>query len=214
MAWEVGSNRMGLATGFLVLMSLAWISPLHAQQAPPNPTPPIEEAIFAGGCFWCMEEVFEKIRGVKSVESGYTGGRTPAPTYEQVSSGNTGHVEVVRVKYDPKQISYNNLLKAFWTNIDPTVENRQFCDVGEQYRSAIYYLNGEQHQQAKRSKDELLGTGKFKKIYTTIEAAQTFYVAEEYHQDFYRKNPLRYKYYKTTCGRENRLNEVWGYKPK
>jgi peptide-methionine (S)-S-oxide reductase len=214
MAWEVGSNRMGLAAGFLVLMSLAWISPLHAQQATPNPTPPIEEAIFAGGCFWCMEEVFEKIKGVKSVESGYTGGRTPAPTYEQVSSGNTGHVEVVRVKYDPKQISYNNLLKAFWTNIDPTVENRQFCDVGEQYRSAIYYLNSEQHQQAKRSKDELLGTGKFKKIYTTIEAAQTFYVAEEYHQDFYRKNPLRYKYYKTTCGRENRLNEVWGYKPK
>lgn len=214
MAWEVGSNRMGLAAGFLVLMSLAWISPLYAQQATPNPPPPIEEAIFAGGCFWCMEEVFEKIKGVKSVESGYTGGRTPAPTYEQVSSGNTGHVEVVRVKYDPKQISYNNLLKAFWTNIDPTVENRQFCDVGEQYRSAIYYLNSEQHQQAKRSKDELLGTGKFKKIYTTIEAAQTFYVAEEYHQDFYRKNPLRYKYYKTTCGRENRLNEVWGYKPK
>ena len=214
MAWEVGSNRMGLATGFLVLMSLAWISPVQAQQTRPNLPPPLEEAIFAGGCFWCMEEVFEKIRGVKSVESGYTGGRTPAPTYEQVSSGNTGHVEVVRVKYDPKQISYNNLLKAFWTNIDPTVENRQFCDVGEQYRSAIYYLNSEQHQQAKRSKDELLGTGKFKKIYTTIEAAQTFYVAEEYHQDFYRKNPLRYKYYKTTCGRENRLNEVWGYKPK
>lgn len=214
MAWEVGSDRVGLTAGFLVLMSLAWISPLHAQQATPNPTPPIEEAIFAGGCFWCMEEVFEKIRGVKSVESGYTGGRTPSPTYEQVSSGNTGHVEVVRVKYDPKMISYNNLLKAFWTNIDPTVENRQFCDVGEQYRSAIYYLNSEQHQQAKRSKEELLVSGKFKKIYTTIEAAQTFYVAEEYHQDFYRKNPLRYKYYKTTCGRENRLNEVWGYKPK
>jgi peptide-methionine (S)-S-oxide reductase len=214
MAWEVGSNRIGLAAGFLVLMSLAWISPVQAQQTRPNLPPPLEEAIFAGGCFWCMEEVFEKIRGVKSVDSGYTGGRTPSPTYEQVSSGNTGHVEVVRVKYDPKQISYDNLLKAFWTNIDPTVENRQFCDVGEQYRSAIYYLNSEQHQQAKRSKEELLGTGKFKKIYTTVEAAQTFYVAEEYHQDFYRKNPLRYKYYKTTCGRENRLNEVWGYRPK
>lgn len=161
-----------------------------------------------------MEEVFEKIPGVKLVDSGYTGGRTPSPTYEQVSSGNTGHVEVVRVKYDPKQISYDNLLKVFWTNIDPTVKNRQFCDVGEQYRSAIFYLNSEQHQQAKRSKEELLGTGKFKIIYTTVEPAQTFYVAEEYHQDFYRKNPLRYKYYKTTCGRENRLNEVWGYKPK
>jgi peptide-methionine (S)-S-oxide reductase len=191
-------------------MSSIWISSAQAQQARPGPA--LEEAIFAGGCFWCMEEVFEKIRGVKSVDSGYTGGRTPSPTYEQVSSGNTGHVEVIRVKYDPQQISYSNLLKAFWTNIDPTVENRQFCDVGEQYRSAIYYLNSEQHQQAKRSKEELLGTGKFKKIYTTVEAAQTFYVAEDYHQDFYRKNPLRYQYYKTTCGRENRLNEVWGYK--
>lgn len=205
MAWGVGSSLIGF-----LLMSSIWISSAQAQQARPGPA--LEEAIFAGGCFWCMEEVFEKIRGVKSVDSGYTGGRTPSPTYEQVSSGNTGHVEVIRVKYDPKQISYSNLLKAFWTNIDPTVENRQFCDVGEQYRSAIYYLNSEQHQQAKRSKEELLGTGKFKKIYTTVEAAQTFYVAEDYHQDFYRKNPLRYQYYKTTCGRENRLNEVWGYK--
>lgn len=195
-------------------MTLAWISPVQAQQTGSSPPPPLEEAIFAGGCFWCMEEVFEKIRGVKSVVSGYTGGHTPAPTYKQVSSGNTGHVEVVRVKYDPEQISYDNLLKAFWTNIDPTVENRQFCDVGEQYRSAIYYLNSGQHQLAKRSKEELLSTGKFTKIYTTIEAAQTFYVAEEYHQDYYRKNPLRYRYYKTTCGRENRLNEVWGYKPE
>ena len=161
-----------------------------------------------------MEEAFEKISGVKSVESGYTGGRTSAPTYEQVSQGNTGHVEVVRVQYDPRQISYSTLLKAFWTNIDPTVENRQFCDVGEQYRSAIFYLNEQQHREAKQSKEQLLGTGKFKTIYTTVEAAQTFYVAEEYHQDFYRKNPLRYQYYKTTCGRENRLNEVWGYKPK
>jgi len=207
MAWGVGSSLIGF-----LLMSSIWISSAQAQQAGQGAA--LEEAIFAGGCFWCMEEVFEKIRGVKSVDSGYTGGRTPSPTYEQVSSGNTGHVEVIRVKYDPKQISYSNLLKAFWTNIDPTVENRQFCDVGEQYRSAIYYLNSEQHQQAKRSKEELLGTGKFRKIYTTVEAAQTFYVAEDYHQDFYRKNPLRYQYYKTTCGRENRLNEVWGYKAK
>ena len=207
MAWGVGSSLIGF-----LLMSSIWISSAQAQQAGQGAT--LEEAIFAGGCFWCMEEVFEKIKGVKSVDSGYTGGRTPSPTYEQVSSGNTGHVEVVRVQYDPQQVSYSTLLKAFWTNIDPTVENRQFCDVGAQYRSAIYYLNSEQHQQAKRSKEELQGTGKFKKIYTAIEAAQPFYVAEEYHQDFYRKNPLRYQYYKTTCGRENRLNEVWGYKPK
>lgn len=202
MAWVVWSRNTAT-----LLMGLSGFLPLaQAQQ--------LEQAIFAGGCFWCMEEAFEKISGVKSVESGYTGGRTSAPTYEQVSQGNTGHVEVVRVQYDPRQISYSTLLKAFWSNIDPTVENRQFCDVGEQYRSAIFYLNEQQHREAKQSKEQLLGTGKFKSIYTTVEAAQTFYVAEDYHQDFYRKNPLRYRYYKTTCGRENRLNEVWGYTPK
>ena len=202
MAWVVWSRNTAT-----LLLGLSGFLPLaQAQQ--------LEQAIFGGGCFWCMEEAFEKIGGVKSVESGYTGGRTSAPTYEQVSQGNTGHVEVVRVHYDPRQISYSNLLKAFWTNIDPTVENRQFCDVGEQYRSAIFYLNEQQHREAKQSKEQLLGTGKFKNIYTTVEATQTFYVAEEYHQDFYRKNPLRYRYYKTTCGRENRLNEVWGYTPK
>lgn len=202
MAWVVWSRNTAT-----LLMGLSGFLPLAQAQK-------LEQAIFAGGCFWCMEEAFEKISGVKSVESGYTGGRTSAPTYEQVSQGNTGHVEVVRVQYDPRQISYSTLLKAFWTNIDPTVENRQFCDVGEQYRSAIFYLNEQQHREAKQSKEQLLGTGKFKSIYTTVEAAQTFYVAEDYHQDFYRKNPLRYRYYKTTCGRENRLNEVWGYKPK
>lgn len=202
MAWVVWSRN----TATLLLGISGLLPQAHAQK--------LEQTIFAGGCFWCMEEVFEKIRGVKSVESGYTGGRTSSPTYEQVSQGNTGHVEVVRVQYDPQQISYGNLLKAFWTNIDPTVENRQFCDVGEQYRSAIFYLNEQQHREAKQSKEQLLGTGKFKTVYTTVEAAQTFYVAEEYHQDFYRKNPLRYRYYKTTCGRENRLNEVWGYTPK
>ncbi|WP_421831642.1 peptide-methionine (S)-S-oxide reductase MsrA [Limnobacter sp.] len=202
MAWVVWSRN----TATLLLGISGLLPQAHAQK--------LEQAIFAGGCFWCMEEVFEKIRGVKSVESGYTGGRTSSPTYEQVSQGNTGHVEVVRVQYDPQQISYGNLLKAFWTNIDPTVENRQFCDIGEQYRSAIFYLNEQQHREAKQSKEQLLGTGKFKTVYTTVEAAHTFYVAEEYHQDFYRKNPLRYRYYKTTCGRENRLNEVWGYTPK
>lgn len=202
MAWVVWSRN----TATLLLGISGLLPQAHAQK--------LEQAIFAGGCFWCMEEVFEKIRGVKSVESGYTGGLTSSPTYEQVSQGNTGHVEVVRVQYDPQQISYGNLLKAFWTNIDPTVENRQFCDVGEQYRSAIFYLNEQQHREAKQSKEHLLGTGKFKTVYTTVEPAHTFYVAEEYHQDFYRKNPLRYRYYKTTCGRENRLNEVWGYTPK
>ncbi|HEX4855618.1 MAG TPA: peptide-methionine (S)-S-oxide reductase MsrA [Limnobacter sp.] len=193
-----------------LLLGLSLVSAGFAR-AQDNATP-VEEAVFGGGCFWCMEEAFEKIKGVKSVESGYTGGRTPSPTYEQVSSGNTGHVEVIRVKYDPAQVSYATLLKHFWANIDPTVENRQFCDSGEQYRSAIYYLNPRQHQQAKQSRDELAASGKFRKIHTTVEPGQTFYVAEEYHQDFYKKNPLRYQYYKTSCGREKRLKEVWGQK--
>ena len=157
MAWVVWSRNTAT-----LLLGLSGFLPLaHAKQ--------LEQAIFAGGCFWCMEEAFEKIRGVKSVDSGYTGGRTASPTYEQVSQGNTGHVEVVRVQYDPRQISYSTLLKAFWTNIDPTVENRQFCDVGEQYRSAIFYLNEQQHREAKQSKEQLLDTGKFKTIYTTVE---------------------------------------------
>ncbi len=186
-------------------------SPAQAQATSSNPV--MEEAVFAGGCFWCMEEAFEKINGVSAVESGYTGGRTPDPDYNAVSSGNTGHVEVIRVRYDPSQVNYENLLKAFWANIDPTVNNRQFCDVGEQYRSAIFYVNDKQRELAQKSKQDLEKIGKFKKIYTTIEPAQRFYMAEEYHQDFYKKNPLRYKFYKTSCGREDRLNEVWSYKP-
>jgi peptide-methionine (S)-S-oxide reductase len=184
----------------------------HAQAA--EGTAATEEAVFGGGCFWCMEEAFEKIKGVKTVESGYTGGKNPSPTYEQVSRGNSGHVEVIRVKYDPAQVNYASLLKQFWANIDPTVENRQFCDSGEQYRSAIYYLNPKQQQLARQSRDELQASGRFKKIFTTIEPGQTFYVAEEYHQDFYKKNPLRYQYYKTSCGREKRLKEVWGERPQ
>ncbi|WP_370261021.1 peptide-methionine (S)-S-oxide reductase MsrA [Limnobacter sp.] len=168
------------------------------------------EAIFGGGCFWCMEEAFEKLPGVSEVVSGYTGGKTPNPSYDQVSSGTTGHVEVVRVLYNPEQVSYAKLLEHFWINIDPTVKNRQFCDVGEQYRSVIYTLNAAQQQAAAKSKEDLINSGRFAKVYTTVESAQTFYVAEDYHQDFYKKNPLRYKYYKTTCGRQNRLNELWG----
>lgn len=196
----------------IVLLMAAGLSPaIQAQQAQQaESSAGIEEAIFGGGCFWCMEEAFEKIKGVKTVESGYSGGKIPSPTYEQVSGGKTGHVEVIRVRFDPKQVSYPNLLKQFWVNVDPTVENRQFCDTGEQYRSVIFYMNPTQQQQAARSKEEVLATGKVKKIYTTLEPAQSFYVAEEYHQDFYKKNPLRYQYYKTSCGRENRLKEIWG----
>lgn len=186
-------------------------SPALAQTTTPKPA--LEEAVFAGGCFWCMEEAFEKINGVNTVESGYTGGKTPDPDYNSVSSGRTGHVEVIRVRYDPSQVNYENLLKAFWANIDPTVSNRQFCDVGEQYRSAIFYVDEKQRELAQKSKQDLEKIGKFKRIYTTVEPAQRFYMAEEYHQDFYKKNPLRYKFYKTSCGREDRLNEVWAYQP-
>ena len=196
------------------LLGLAGILACAQAQTTARNSPPMEQAIFAGGCFWCMEEAFEKVRGVKAVDSGYTGGKVPSPTYEQVSGGQTGHAEAIRVTFDPSQVSYNNLLRYFWTHIDPTVDNQQFCDQGTQYRSAIFYLNRQQQDMAQASKEQLGKTGLFKKIYTTVQPGQTFYLAEEYHQDFYRRNPLRYQYYKATCGRENRLNEVWGYKPK
>ncbi|HEX4917275.1 MAG TPA: peptide-methionine (S)-S-oxide reductase MsrA [Limnobacter sp.] len=196
--------RVALPSKLLALFLLNLL-PFSSQAAPS------EEAVFGGGCFWCMEEAFEKVPGVTEVVSGYTGGKKPNPSYDEVSAGNTGHVEVVRVRYNPEQVSYQKLLVHFWTNIDPTVNNRQFCDMGEQYRSVIYTLNAAQKQAAQKSKDELLKSGKFAKVYTTVEDAKAFYVAEDYHQDFYKKNPLRYKYYKTTCGRQNRLHELWGH---
>lgn len=168
------------------------------------------EAIFAGGCFWCMEEVFEKVPGVLDVVSGYTGGNTPNPDYQSVGQGNTGHAEAVRITYDTSKINYGQLLQIFWKNVDPTVKDRQFCDSGSQYRSAIFYLNPEQKAEAEKSKSDLLATGKFKQVYTTVEAAKPFYVAEDFHQDYYKLNPMRYKTYKLSCGRPNRLNELWG----
>jgi len=167
-------------------------------------------AIFAGGCFWCTEADFEKLPGVISAESGYTGGRTANPTYPEVSSGATGHTEAVRVHYDPVRVSYPQLLDHFWRNVDPTVKDRQFCDQGTQYRSGIYYLNEEQRKAAEASRDALLKGGKFAQIHTEILAASTFYPAEEYHQDYYKKNPLRYKVYRLGCGRDARLEQLWG----
>ena len=167
-------------------------------------------AIFGGGCFWCVESDFEKLPGVIEAESGYIGGHIDNPTYEQVSGGASGHVEVARIHYDPTKISYAELLDYFWRHIDPTVENRQFCDVGPQYRTAIFYGNDEEKAAAISSKTALENSGKFEKIYTEISPATTFYLAEEYHQDYYKKNPLRYKFYRTTCGRDARVKEVWG----
>ena len=166
--------------------------------------------IFAGGCFWCIEKDFEKLSGVIEVESGYTAGRTPQPTYEQVSAGQTGHTEAVRVIYDPTKVSYSQLVEYFWRHIDPTVKDRQFCDSGSQYRSGIYWQNEAERKVAEASRDELLKSKRFPVIHTELAAASTFWMAEDYHQDYYKKNPLRYNYYRTSCGRDARVEELWG----
>ena len=169
------------------------------------------KATFAGGCFWCVEEAFEKISGVISATSGYTGGNADNPTYKQVTSGRTGHAEAVEVIYDPAQITYEQLLDVFWRNVDPTVVDRQFCDVGDQYRTAIFVHDDEQMRLAEASKTALQTSKPFAApIVTPIVAASAFYPAEDYHQDYYKRNPLRYKYYKWNCGRAQRLAELWG----
>jgi peptide-methionine (S)-S-oxide reductase len=170
-----------------------------------------DKAAFAGGCFWCMEEAFEKVEGVIAVTSGYMGGRKPNPSYEEVSAGGTGHAESVEVLYDPGKLSYEKLLDVFWHNIDPTTPDRQFCDRGNQYRSVIFYRNDEQKRVAQSSKRALDQLRPFKEpIVTEVVPASTFYPAEGYHQDFYKKNPFRYKFYKYNCGRAQRLEELWG----
>ncbi len=167
-------------------------------------------AVFAGGGFWCIEADFEKLPGVIEAESGYINGHVDDPTYQQVSRGGTGHAEVVRVYYEPATLTYEQLVEYFWRHIDPTVEDRQFCDVGDQYRSGIYYGNEKEKAIAIASKTELENSGKFEKIYTEIAMAGEFYLAEEYHQDYYKKNPIRYKFYRTTCRRDARIAQVWG----
>jgi peptide-methionine (S)-S-oxide reductase len=168
-------------------------------------------ATFAGGCFWCMEPPFDKLDGVLSTTSGYTGGDEESPTYKQVSAGVTGHTEAVRVVYDPARIGYDRLLHVFWRNIDPTARDRQFCDQGSQYRSGIFVHGDEQRRLAEASLAELAGARPFAgEIVTTVEPAAAFWPAEEYHQDYYRKNALRYKFYRNGCGRDDRLRELWG----
>jgi peptide-methionine (S)-S-oxide reductase len=171
----------------------------------------LEKATFAGGCFWCMEQPFDGIPGVVSVTSGYTGGQKKNPTYEEVSSGGTGHAESVQVIYDPARATYEKLLNVFWHNIDPTVKDKQFCDSGHQYRSAIFYHTQEQLRLALQSKTMLEKNKTFKEpVMTEIVQAPEFYPAEDYHQHYYKKNPIRYKFYRTTCGRDKRLKELWG----
>jgi peptide-methionine (S)-S-oxide reductase len=172
-----------------------------------------EKATFAGGCFWCMEPPYDAVPGVISTTSGYIGGRTVNPTYEQVTSGSTGHTEALQVVFDPAKVTYEKLLEVFWVNIDPTVTNRQFCDTGSQYRTGIFFHSEAQRKAAEASKAALEKSKPFKAaIVTPIEMAGTFYAAEDYHQDYYVKNPVRYKFYRNGCGRDARLKELWGDK--
>jgi peptide-methionine (S)-S-oxide reductase len=168
-------------------------------------------ATFAGGCFWCMEPPYDELDGVISTTSGYIGGRKKNPTYEEVSEGTTGHAEAVQVAYDPTKVSYEKLLEVFWQNIDPFTPNAQFCDRGSQYRSAIFYHDEEQKRAAEASKQKLEKSGRFTQpIVTEIVPAGEFYPAEDYHQDYYQNNPVRYKYYRYRCGRDEALAKIWG----
>lgn len=170
-------------------------------------------ATFAGGCFWCLEEIFKTFKlqeGIIDVTSGYMGGEKEEPTYEEVCSGNTGHAEVVQIKFNPKKINYSTLLKIFWRNIDPTVKNKQFCDIGSQYRTTIFFYTEEQKNLAKKSLEEIIESKKINgEIYTKIMPAEKFYKAEDYHQNFYKNHEYRYKMYKAGSGREKKLKEIW-----
>ncbi len=191
----------------LMFVGFAWA---NEKQVGNSARAEVKTAMFAGGCFWCMEPPFDKLKGVLSTVSGYTGGLTKNPTYEDVSYKDTGHFEAVEVSYDPLQINYETLLTVFWHNVDPLNAKGQFCDNGESYRTAIFYLDEAQKIQAEMSITELGKSNFFNKpIVTQLFPAKTFYPAEDYHQDYYKKNPVRYKYYRYACGRDKRLNELW-----
>jgi peptide-methionine (S)-S-oxide reductase len=195
----------------MIILSMMGLSAMLIAGTTVTAATNFEKATFAGGCFWCMEHPFDEIPGVVSVTPGYTGGQKKSPTYEEVSAGGTGHAESVQIVYDPTRVTYEKLLEVFWHNIDPTVKDRQFCDIGHQYRSAIFYQNEEQHRLALESKALLEKSKPFKEpIVTEIVQATEFYPAEDYHQHYYKKNPIRYKFYRTRCGRDNRLKELWG----
>jgi peptide-methionine (S)-S-oxide reductase len=188
---------------WILLAAALTVAPVQAQK--------LEKATFAAGCFWCTEEAFEKVPGVVEAISGYTGGKVKNPSYEQVSSGRTGHTEAVQVTYDPAKVSYEKLLEVFWLNHDPTVKDRQFCDAGSQYRPEIFYHSEEQKRLAEASKAKWEKDKPFRQpILTPITPASEFYPAEEYHQDYYKKNALQYKFYVTGCGRYARLDSLWG----
>jgi len=192
----------------ILLLTVIGVAPVIAVDAAEK-----AKATFAGGCFWCMEPPFESLAGVITVTSGYTGGKKVKPTYEEVSAGGTGHAEAVQILYDPAVISYEKLLDVFWHNIDPTTADRQFCDKGNQYRSAIFYHDAGQERLAKASRAKLEKEKLFRSpVVTEITPASVFYAAEEYHQDYYKKNQIRYQGYRFACGRDKRLKELWGEK--
>jgi peptide-methionine (S)-S-oxide reductase len=198
-----------LIFGIFVMMFLSAV--FSQDQAAGAEKAALEKATFAGGCFWCMEQPYDALEGVVSVTSGYTGGQKKNPTYEEVSSGKTGHAEAVEIVYDPGKVSYKKLLDIFWRNIDPTARDRQFCDVGSQYRSAIFYHNEEQRKLAESSKKALEESKRLDgPVYTEVVPAGEFYRAEEYHQQYYKKNPIRYNFYRWNCGRDERLKDLWG----
>ena len=179
--------------------------------APMNFTPTGAKAIFAGGCFWCVESDFDKVPGVLSTTSGYIGGRTVNPTYNEVSSKQTGHAEAVQIVFDPAKVTYAQLVEHYWRTIDPTTKDRQFCDAGSPYRTAIFAVDAGQLQTANTSKAALEKSKPFKEaVVTEVVMAGTFYAAEDYHQDYYKKNPVRYNYYRSSCGRDARLKQLWG----
>lgn len=209
--------RSGLAALLLLLLALLWNStggvsaetPAGALAKPANPKHKI--ATFAGGCFWCMEPPFDKIKGVISTTSGYTDGKVHNPTYQAVSRGRTGHTEAVRIVYDPNLVSYDKLLQVFWRQINPTTQDRQFVDKGSQYRTGIYYHSETQKRLAIKSKQALEKSGRFDKpIVTEIKAATAFWPAEDYHQDYYKKSPRKYKFYRWNSGRDQYLDRIWG----
>lgn len=199
--------------GFMVLGLVSSLYASGPQDSTEIAGKQLGKATFAGGCFWCMEPPFDKVDGVILTTVGYCGGKEENPTYQQVSAGKTGHTEAIEIVYDPSRITYSELLDVFWRNINPTQENGQFYDVGRQYRAAIFYHDEEQRRLAKASKEELKKSGRFnKKIVTEIVLATTFYKAEEYHQDYYKKNPIRYKLYRKGSGRDKYLATKWGKK--
>ena len=198
-----------LAAGLVALLSVS------AQAADkPADQAGLAKATFAGGCFWCMEPPYDKLDGVISTTSGYTGGQKTNPSYREVSAGGTGHTEAVQVVYDPKKVSYEKLLEVFWRNVDPTDAGGQFCDRGDQYRTGIFFHDDDQKRVAEISKAAMEKSKPFKQpIVTELVAATEFYPAEDYHQDYYMKNPVRYKLYRYNCGRDKRLEELWGKAP-